>query len=447
MSQSWLIAAVAALVLIPASSTWAQQPWRSERPYRGLFSGDTGAAPTLGQQFGVSGMLVSGYDDNLRAEARGGNQATAGIPGDQVAGSLSTGTAMATYSFASEELTFSAAGGGVLRYYPTLEDQFVRYAMASSTIAYSRDLWSTSTLTVAGLVSYRPYLFDSEQLFLGDGEGPINAVGDSDLPYIADSYLLHSERVALTQRLSRRTSLRGFAAYRGARSRGNSDTFGRRSYGGQLTHTLSQGLNVYAGYTRRDMRSASRSTNALHIIDIGASYNRALSFSRQTTLTFSTGTEALRRNAGDLRFRVTGQFQLTHEIGRTWRAWLSYHRSVLASEVWDEPVDADGMTTGVGGLVSRRLQVSAIVRGVLGRTGTAADAPGFDGVRASLNAGYAFNRFVNFTAMYAYYHHKFDDPTQLAIDLPPTLSRQSLRFGVTFWVPVFKSARRADASG
>jgi hypothetical protein len=195
------------------------------------------------------------------------------------------------------------------------------------------------------------------------------------------------------------------------------------------------------------MRSGNEPINALHIIDMGASYNRALSFSRQTTLTFGTGTEARRHNAGELRLRATGQFQLTHEIGRTWRAWLSYHRSVLASEVWNEPVDADGMTAGVGGLVSRRLQVSAIVNGVLGRTGAVEDAPGFDGLRASVNAGYAFNRFVNFTAMYAYYHHKFDDPTQLAIDLPPTLSRQSLRFGVTFFVPVFKSARRADASG
>jgi hypothetical protein len=91
--------------------------------------------------------------------------------------------------------------------------------------------------------------------------------------------------------------------------------------------------------------------------------------------------------------------------------------------------------------------VSITAQGVVGRAAVLRDAPGFDGVRAAVNAGYALNRFVNITAVYAYYNHRFEEASQLAIDLPPLLSRQSVRFGVTFWVPVFKSARRTDASG
>ncbi len=111
-----------------------------------------------------------------------------------------------------------------------------------------------------------------------------------------------------------------------------------------------------------------------------------------------------------------------------------------------EPAEADGVAVGVGGLITRRLQLNFSARGVLGKTGSQQDAPGFDGVRTAVNLGYALNKFINFTAVYAYYQHKFDDTTQLAIDLPPTTSRQSVRVGMTFWLPVFQSSRRADAS-
>ena len=444
MSRPWLVAALAAIVLIPASSTSAQ-PARSERPYRGLFGGDPGATPGTGQQLGVSGMLMTGYDDDLRAEARGGQQPVASVRGQRTSGSVTTATGMATYSLNEGALSVSASGGSVARYYPSLEDEFMPYVMASSTAAYSTPLWKNATLGLAGTALYRPYLFDAVDLFAAEGVSG-GAITDGELPYLADSYLVHSERVTLSQRLDQRTTMHSFYAYRGATSRGNKEgKFARQSYGAQLTHSLTQGLSVYAGYTRRDMRNEGSSVAPLHILDIGGAYNRALSFSRRTTLSFGTGSTAIRRN-DDLRFRLTGNVQLTHEIGRTWSAYAAYHRNVLQTEVFVEPAEADGVAVGVGGLITRKLQLNFSSRGVLGRTGSEQDAEGFDGVRTALNVGYALNKFINFNAVYAYYHHKFDDATQLAIELPPVTSRQSVRVGMTFWLPVFQSSRRADAS-
>lgn len=445
MSRPWLIAALAAFVLIAASPTSAQTV-RSPRPYRGLFNGDAAATPGTGQQFGISGMLVTGYDDDLRADARGGNQPVASAKGQTSSGSVTTATGMGTYSLNNGGLSVSASGGGVARYYPSLPDEFVPYFMGSGTVAYSTKLWKNSTLGLAGTALYRPYLFDAVDLFIADGVSSGGPISDGELPYIADSYLVHSERVTLSQRLGPHTTVHGLYTYRGARNKGNDEgRFARQSYGGQLTHTLTQGLSLHAGYMRRDMQNEGAEIVPLHIIDVGASYNRALSFSRQTTLSFGTGTAAIRRNDA-LRFRVIGNVQLTHEIGRTWSAWAAYHRSVLESEVWLEPAEADGVAVGVGGLITRRLQFNFSGRGVLGKTGTQQDAPGFDGVRTTANLGYALNTSINLNAVYAYYHHTFDDATQLAIDLPPTTSRQSVRVGVTFWLPVFQSSRRADAS-
>jgi hypothetical protein len=325
------------------------------------------------------------------------------------------------------------------RYYPSLENQFVRYAMLSSTVDYSTGQWKGFNLSLAANLSYRPYVFDSQQLFSQEGAATDAAFEDADIPYLAESYLIHSEHVMVTRRLAAHTTVNGKYAYRGARGRGDKDRFGRQSYGGQLNHTLSKGLGVHMGYMRRDVITADESLGSLHVIDIGASYNRALSFSRRTSVSFSTGSTGIRRNE-QLMLRARGHVQLTHEIGRTWSAFAGYHRSVVQSEVWDDVVEADGVTAGVGGLVNRRLQLSFTARGVLGRTGVQPDAPGFDSVRTALSAGYALHRLVNLMAVYGYYHHKFDDPSQLAINLPSRLDRQIVRVGVTVWFPVFKTA-------
>ncbi len=250
-------------------------------------------------------MLLTGYDDDLRAEARGGQQPVAAARGQTTSGSVTTGTGMATYSLNQGALSISASGGSVARYYPSLEDKFVPYVMASSTAAYSTPLWKNGTLGLAGTALYRPYLFDAVELFAAEGVSSGGPISDGELPYLADSYVVHSERVTLSQRLDQRTTVHALYAYRGARSKGNNEgKFARQSYGGQLTHSLTQGLSLHAGYTRRDMRNESASVVPLHIIDVGASYNRALSFSRQTTLSFGTGSTAVRRN-DELRFRLT----------------------------------------------------------------------------------------------------------------------------------------------
>jgi hypothetical protein len=449
--------ALAIAVLLPlwAATVSAQSPQtgRSDRPYRGLFGQST--EPVPGHQVVVTGILLTGYDDDLRADARGtGGGGGTGVssPDEALSGSVTTAMGSMSYTFTNDSLAVSLMGGGVARYYPSLEDEFVPYPNASGSVNYSTALRKGLTVSMNAAAFYRPYLFDSTFLFPSSFDLPDPALGDDDVPYDTQAFLTHTERIGLSQRLTQRTTLHGFVGYRGtekAESRADRP-FSRQSYGGGLTHNLSQGLSLRAGYTLHETHYSLGRVIPFHVIDVGANYGRALSFSRRTTLSFGTGTTALERN-DELRWRLTGQAQLTHEFGRTWTAYASYHRSVLSSEVWDAPADADGVAIGLAGLFTRRLQMSATARGVLGKAGQVEDPPGFDGLHGELMFGYALNRWANLTAMYAYYQHNFDAGTPLRVDLPRTVERNSVRVGVTLSKPIYhsasnQSARRNDAS-
>ena len=68
-------------------------------------------------------------------------------------------------------------------------------------------------------------------------------------------------------------------------------------------------MDARAGYTYGEGDYGDGGTREHHAIDAGVNYNRALSISRQTTLSFGTGTSAL-RTLGNLRFTITGNARL-----------------------------------------------------------------------------------------------------------------------------------------
>lgn len=446
--------AVAALFPLWAATAWAQPaPARPDRPYRGLFQ--QGAPPEPGHLLAASGIALTGYDDNLRAEARGTSAGSGGggVGGrnNALRGSVSTAMGGMTYTFVGESLQLWLTGGGVARYYPSLDDKFSSYTNAAGTLAYAASPWKGMTASMHLGASYRPYFFDSSFLFPGAldlGDPPL---GSEEVPYVTNSFLIHNERIALAQRISRRTSVHATYGYRGTDRENKSDhAFARQSYGGALTHQLRRDVGLRAGYTLRETRYSSGRILPIHVIDVGANFNRTLSFSRRTTLSFGTGTTAMEREEDgveELRFRIMGQALLTHEFGRTWTLYSQYHRGVLSSEVWDEPAEAEGVVVGLTGFLTRRLQMNLSARGVLGKVGLGEDAPGFDGLHGVAQFGYALNRYANLTFVYAYYQHNFEDGTPLRVDLPSTVGRQSVRVGVTLWAPVFQRVRRTDASG
>ena len=92
-----------------------------------------------------------------------------------------------------------------------------------------------------------------------------------------------------------------------------------------------------------------------HSIDAGVSYNKALSFSRRTTLGFSTGTAAV--NDGiQTHYSLIGNVQLTRELGRIMVGW----RRLLAVRVLYRDLPRARahrfVVASIGGLLSRETQ-------------------------------------------------------------------------------------------
>jgi len=257
-------------------------------------------------------------------------------------------------------------------------------------------------------------------------------------------YLLYSAGLDYQRRLSRRTTFSAGYEYRVRTRSAGIGRYERQNVRGRLTREVGRGLAVYGGYRYGTWYSESSRRIADHDFDVGVDFNRALSMSlsRRTLLSFSTGMAAYRRGVnGSLRYRATGAAQLSHEMGRTWGASLRYARGFNFVEVWREPVFADSVVAGVGGLIGRRTQLQFSARalrggGVSGRDGDIEVVSGNAGLTVALT------RHINAGLTYVYYRQRFAANLSLAEGFPQEFSGQSIRASVNVWAPLFQRARR-----
>ena len=114
MSRTCLIVGVTLLACDP-STAQAQQPYRPERPYRGIFAGGIDYS---GQSLTANGALSAGYDDNLLADASDSSIQ------NQQGGAFGQAAASLNYLLNAERVSFNAAAGTSQRYYPSLQDNY-----------------------------------------------------------------------------------------------------------------------------------------------------------------------------------------------------------------------------------------------------------------------------------------------------------------------------------
>jgi hypothetical protein len=174
------------------------------------------------------------------------------------------------------------------------------------------------------------------------------------------------------------------------------------------------------------------------VMDGGINYSRPLSLSRNTTLSFSTGSYATRRS-DRMRVGLTGSARLNHELGRSWSAFAAYGRRARLDESFDELIVGDGLSAGIGGLLNRRVHVRATMGASLGSIGIDDGAPAFSTVHSNAALGYALARFANLSVTYSYYRHRFGAGTAMPLGLPSAFDRQSVQINVSFWAPLFQA--------
>ena len=420
-----------------AGTAVSAQTSSASRPYRGLFaSGPADATQTLS----VSGSIAGGYDTSILADLRGGNS----VGEASEPGVVTNASAGLLYSLQGDAFTLSASTGTSIRYYPSLGSQTISGLQGG--LSFTVPLGRKASFSAGASAAHQPYSYAA--LFPVPAEGRVVEAPTPDLDTAASptSYLSYQGNAGMSYQLTSRTSLSGGINYRAAES-GLADLgdFTRRSAGAGISHSIGRGLAVRLGYSYGIARYGTSRTIETHGLDIGVDYNRALSISRHTTLSFSTGSTAT-SSAETRQFRFNGGARLHHEIGRSWNAWLAYGRQVLVHETWTEPVMADAMTAGLGGLITRRLQFSATAQGGLGTIGAAANAPGFDSLAGRATLSMAITRFMNLGVAYSYYHHRFDSHAVVPTNIRASMDRHSVSASVNLWAPLVTRGRRTNAS-
>ena len=461
----WLIVAALMPAVVSAQSGNAPPPPEVRRPYRGLFSGlSTARTP---QSLVLSGSLYGAYDDNVLAGLNESNNSAnwhLQNSGVYLGGAVGLDYAI---SRSSQRVDFGAQAGGQLRYYRHEDlSSLVPDYRASADVGFR--LGRSTRLRLGHQFVYSSQYrlfgvtaeFDDEEIVTGD-----LIVSDPALDLFRLDSVRNTSRVSLNHSIGRHTSFTVGYAFRSVdfvEDEGDPEDEGfpvddgireghlgdYSVHSGQARLQYTRPLTAYAslnlGYGIRvsESRVGTGEPRVLHDIRAGISYSRALSFSRRTSLSFSTGSaitvnDDLQQPEVDTRtdFRLTGDVELLHEMGRTWTARVGYFRGFVFREAFAEPYFTDGVHAGLGGLITRRLSFSAVATWNLSQLQRRGQT-GHRGMIATAQSTYALNSFLALFADYVYYEYKFQEDVPLDPRFPRLLDRQGVRVGITTSIPL-----------
>ena len=218
----------------------------------------------------------------------------------------------------------------------------------------------------------------------------------------------------------------------------------------RFTRALSSGLGLRIGYgySRADYGSVNQRRVGRHLLDTGVDYNKTLSFSRRTTLSFSTGGSAV-TDREQTYFTAIGMANLNHEIGRTWNFYTAYNRNVGFVETFAAPFVYDSVNVGLTGLFTREWSFHSGAGAVLGNIGVGASAPqsnGFDTLYATTGVRKALSRNLSIGIDYSYYSYAFEQNPLLPPGFTNDLGRNSVRATLNAWAPLYQRGRRRDVT-
>jgi hypothetical protein len=280
----------------------------------------------------------------------------------------------------------------------------------------------------------------------GSFEDPF-VTGGPDLGIFRDPSYRTSTSAGLTQRLSDRENLYGYYSLLTAHYGSSDFDYMNQGAGARYTRQLTTHAGLRLGYRYgtggyRNLPTLNR--RGVHTIDAGVDYSRALSVSRRTNFSFSTGSALFYANNVEvggrdqgLHYALTGSATLSREMGRTWTATLGYRRSVDYHEGFADPFLAQSATASLSGLLSRRLSFVSTLSYSAGTIGVGKGRHFGSGV---FNVGlqYAISRYLAATAQYMYYRYRFDPLVAVDPRFPRSLSRNGVRFGLTTSIPLVR---------
>ena len=459
------LVAGAAFLVIPVCAR--AQEVRAGQAYRGLFGPNT---VTATEAVTVNGAIGAGWDSNLFLAHRD-ETLLSGTPSVPHATPLSSGmyssfSGGVAYSREGDKLRFNALESSSARRYPD-------YPLLTSHGAAARLTWNATKRF--SFSSNHDFLYQPWQTFvsfpalfglpLRFDQSMAPNQGYASFEGSARSYVTSS---SFTAQLSRQSTLTATYLYQLSTYNNSAAFVGPLQWDifavgyGRLTsqsgvlrfnHGVTRNLGWHVGYGYSDARySGDVRRYRGQLLDGGIDYARALSITRRTTFSFSTGAVAIEQPDqlnGDRRYDLTALANLNREIGRTWNASAIYTRGVEYLEAVRVPYFYDGLVLQLQGLISRRAGFHSAAGATYGDLGVDRNRhrhDRFDTEYANVGLVFGISRYLAITTDYVFYMYSLN---RFGVSLPGVGARphrHDVLVSLRAWAPVFERGRKTNAA-
>lgn len=418
------------------------------RAFRGLFGGPRTVDPTRTRtELTFSANGSAGYDDNVAAGEGGGGGA---VPSSATSGFVADGDVSLDYFYGNGTRSVRVQGAGTVQAMPDYLDSVA--PGASMNVAAATALGRRQTLTASQFVAWEP-LFTFGQTFIGgDSAAPPPVQPAPGVPVTSGLFERRSfssgSNVALDRRWSRRDTTQ--LAY------GYSQAIYTSDEGGDTrTHNVSAGYSralsrrwaARAGYayshgTFDDLTGVDRPTRQ-HMIEGGPEYNRRLSPTRTVAVSAAGGASRIESQRADndelyAYWAPFASLAATLSLSESWSLGSTYRRGLSTLDgLTGQSYYSDSASVSVGGLLTSRTDLTITGNATAGRTAAVSGSDSdYRVYGASSQFSFALTRTIAATATYSYYYHRYSNPEDLPVGFPPQYDRNSVRVGLTMWVPL-----------
>lgn len=424
------------VVALSAHAALAQTPIAGT--FRPVFGGAIPGSAN-GTNLNMTFDLAEAYDDNVLSDPGGISLAPV-----QASGFYTVVTPQVALAARGDRLQlFVTAGSGARRYQDTQNFVVTNHALATGLNArFSKQ----TTMSLNQSVGYTPsYLYG---LFASLAPPLPGDVVPSAPDYAVDTVRSYTyvTTAGLVHQFTPRAALSFDGVFQRADMVGNAAGYADlRSYeaGSRFAYSLSRDTKLRVGYTYRAAQYSTALRPYEHDVDLGLEYSRPLSRTRRSSFALTMGptlideTPAASDPDGVRRhYRLRTSASLNRQIGRTWSVQGGYQRGLAFIEGLEAPVYTDALTTTVGGFLNRRVDLTLMAAATTGDLLVAGAQSGFTTGTANARWRVALGRTMAAYVEYMVYQYNFSQGVRLPPGVPPNLTRNSVRAGLTIWIPV-----------
>jgi len=339
-------------------------------------------------------------------------------------------------------LQLNATGGA--RYYDTLHEVLSNGESVGAATAFP--LGRRTTVALTSGFSYSPnYALAQFTDLVPNTDAVVTA---NDLALVRRPAYTSGLTAALTESFGPKASfMMNYGLHRSDFVNNEDPSLVAQSGYAMFRYRFSRNVGFHAGYGRRvgeynllnDTQSAP-----IEDIDIGLdyNYNRGVSLSKKTTLSFGSGSSITEQDHRH-HFTVTGTVNLDQAFTRYSHATLTYTRGVQLLEGFVEPVYSDSLTAAINGAIGARVHLATSASYSMGEVGLSGNNNDYRAWNTGGRMTVDLSRLSMLYVSYGFSSSDIGSGVQLVHDVPYTQRRHSLRVGASLRVPVIR--RRVTA--